>query len=150
MHCDELSSHCRRSFLLAPPSSLPNFMLYSVLLLNELEDNIAKRLLGLSYTTQISVSTDDFRRRINCKFNAYYIILWQIPVSLSIVLSLPPYCSLPRREQIVVTLLYLRTCFLTHLHWFTHSTCGFTRSPPAECPSCSIPWSYLPCLETRS
>ena len=52
----------------------------------------------------------------------------QIPVSLSTVLPLHSYFSLTRREQVVVTRLYLRTCLLTHphlVHWFT-------RSPPTD------------------
>ena len=106
---------------------------------NELADNMAKRSLHLSYITQVPFSADD----VNLRLKSHYAALWQshwdtvssrFPTSITNVQSLPTYFSLPRREQIAVVRLYLRTCLLTHVHFFT-------KTSPSKCPSCHLPWS---------
>ena len=65
--------------------------------------------------------------RINVYSNAlwqtrWYSVSFRLRGSLSTVLSLPPYFCLPHRERVVITRLYIRTCLLTYLNWFTRST----------------------------
>ena len=104
---------------------------------NELADAMAKRSLHLSYTTQIPFSADDIRLRLKTHYNNLWQAHWNsatasFPVSVSNIHSIPPYFSVPRREQIVITRLYLRTCLLTHLH-------VFKKSSPPECTTCHLP-----------
>ena len=121
---------------------------------SELADNVAKRSLHLSYTTQVPLSADDISFRLESLSAALWQLNWDFasshfPVSISNVQSLPTYFSLPHREQIAVVRLYLRKCLLTHVHFFLQKLLllsAHLATSLGVCPTYLLPallWSIL-------
>ena len=106
---------------------------------NELADTLAKASLSLSYTTQLPPSLDDLKHKTISHYTSLWDSSWKSTISsfslnLPSVLSIPPYLSLHRRDQICLTRLYLNTSRLTHEHFFN-------KSPPAVCSHCNVRWT---------
>lgn len=107
---------------------------------NEAADELAKQAVLSEQITINQLSTEDANRIIN---EFYYRKWQQVWSSNSLLLTKfksalgeANYLSLPRRKQICISRLRLRTCLLTHGH-------HFSKTLRAQCQQCQLPLTLV-------
>lgn len=102
---------------------------------NERADALARQATSLTCCSSLPLHYSELNRY----FHSHYHSLWKSTWALSPSQLLPikpdlglhDALYLPRKQQILITRLRLRTCIFTHQHFFTNS-------PPSLCSQCSL------------
>ena len=94
---------------------------------NDKADELAKKSLTLASITNIKIPNQDVKRYIKETYHKQWKTNWNRDNAEYQMRGIeagiePNYFQLPRRDQIKITRLALRTTLLTHRHYFTNST----------------------------
>ena len=103
---------------------------------NNRADELAKKALSLSTTTNIRIPPPDIKRLLKEYYRQEWEREWRganarYEIEGFEIGKQPAYFNLPRRDQIKITRIILSTTLLTHKHYFT-------KTPRPRCQECNL------------